>query len=204
MKKMRKISFIILIVTYLTLLFGCSEGKYADSSNWNVTDEVFSSQYFELYMNGIEAIAEKYHINGITSEMNTDGKGFIIYCSDEDELIQFSFYNTVSGYGNYRSYYYAFRTNREDLFHYSNYLSNIAFISEVNEFVSFDYQGDTDTYQKLYVGYLEDKSNTYYFHYDSVVGNLGYLVTWGDHFSETESRWYISFEFHGLLKTNPE
>lgn len=197
---MRKLLIVLLMVIYPTLLCGCSDGEYAVSSNWHVADEAFSSQYFGQYMNGIEAIAENYQINGITFEMNTDGKGFIIYWSDEDELIQFSFYNTASGYGNYRSYYYVFRTNKEDLFHYPNYTSNIAFISEVNEFVSFDYQGDAGTYQELYISYLEDKSNSYYFHHDSVVGNLGYLVTWGDHYSETEIRWYISFEFHSLLK----
>ena len=189
------------MIIYSTLLLGCSDGKYADSSNWNISDELFSSQYFEYYSDGIEAIAENYQINGITSEMNPDGKGFCINYLDDNQLIQFSFYNTLSGYGNYHSYYYIFRTNIEDLFHYSDYSIYLAFINEVNEFVSFDFQGGVETFQELYMNYISHSGQTSFAtHYDSVVGNLGYWIVCSDNYSDTEQRWYIEFHFHSLLK----
>ncbi len=201
---MKKVVGFLVLILFVIPCIGCTDNDYRDSSNWNVEDAEFMDDYYYFYITNIDAIANGYNL-GLTQEIIVeDVNRFTVSYYDDDEIIRFSFLNSTGGYGMFRSRYYYFNAEMEKLFDFSRYSTLLSFVSDVNAFVAFDYQGDSSTYQELYNNNLGHESNTDYYHFDSVVGNIGYWVMWGDNFSETETRWYIAFKYTSLLKVITE
>jgi hypothetical protein len=197
---MKKIAAFLILFFVCISCIGCFDNEYSDSSNWAISDIEFLDEYFDCYITNIDSIAGGFDL-GLTQEISIEDENrFNVSYSDDDEIVKFYFLNDTGGFGWYRSDYCYFNENKEVLFDYSRYFTILSFVSDVNALVAFDYQGDERTYQELYENYLVQGPNTFYYHFDSVVGNIGYLVTIGDHYSETETRWYISFEYQSLLE----
>lgn len=195
------------IVVFLLLLLacisctGCYDNEYRDSSGWNITDIEFMDEYYNYYTTNINSLVSNYGLNFTRNVSIEDVNRFTISYYNDDELVMFHFLNDSGGFGSFRSEYFFFSVDKDDLFDFSKYQTILSFITEVNELVAYDYQGSEDTYQELYNNNLGDEPNTYYYHSDSIVGNVGYWVMWGDNYSDSETRWYITFKYRSLLKT---
>jgi hypothetical protein len=197
---MKNIIRIAVIQLSLLSLVGCKDHAYRNASNWTVTDDVFMQQYLQFYTSSITMIYNKYDFEYTQEVAIEEDNRFSITYQNDCEVIKFIFLNDRGGFGHYRSNYYYFNDDLEGIFFYEHHNAILAFVSEINSIVSFDYQGDVDTYYDLYVNHLTHQQNTYFYHFDSVVGYIGYGVTWNNHFSDAESRWYISFGYTSLLK----
>lgn len=180
---------------------GCSDSKYRDSSSWDITDTDFMDVYHSYYVNNIDSLVGDYGLDFTRMVSVDDVNRFSVSYYNDDELVIFHFLNDTGGFGAFRSEYFYFNIEKNNLLDFSKYQVILSFITEVNELVAYDYQGSSDTYQELFNNNMDDEPNTYYYHSDSNVGNVGYWVMWGDNYSDTETRWYIAFKYRSLLKT---
>ncbi|MFA5006796.1 MAG: hypothetical protein WC509_04975 [Candidatus Izemoplasmatales bacterium] len=196
----RIVSILILILVSISCA-GCFDSQYRDSSCWDITDTDFMDGYYNYYLDNISSLVSDYGFDFTRMVIVDDVNRFSISYYNDDELVIFHFLNDTGGFGAFRSEFFYFNFDKNNLLDFSKYQAILSFITEVNELVAFDFQGSSDTYQELFDNNIDDEPNTYYYHSDSVVGNVGYWVMWGDNYSDTETRWYIAFKFRSLLKT---
>lgn len=200
MKTIRRFGIVVLILMASFLCFSCSDNSYPRSSGWDVSNEDFMSSYYNHILSVVSEIAQENGVDYSVLTSEDSDNSFTITYYDDNEKIEFYFVNDPSGFGRYYSDYCIFELNQEDLFNYEKYRNSLMFISDVNSIMAYDFQGSERTYYDLYCSYLNDGPNSQYYHYDSIVGNIGYWVTWGDNYSSSETRWYISFKYISLLE----
>ncbi|PKK99093.1 MAG: hypothetical protein CVV57_04605 [Tenericutes bacterium HGW-Tenericutes-2] len=197
---MKKLILITLFLI-LTLLSGCtSSTSYSSYSNWNVTDEDFTS----LYKNEVELLitdlASNYNIVEVQQTSELDNDSFEIRYSINDFDIVFIFINDVSvAYFSAQLWHY--EESFDNLFQFSKYENYLAFIDVVTNRLVFDYQGGIQSYRLIYDEKLEDYGKCcYFYHSDDLTGDIGYSIMWNHQLSSSDTRSVVIFKYRGLLR----
>jgi hypothetical protein len=191
----------ITIFLILTILSGCtSNSNYASYSNWNISDEEFTSLYKTEVELMITDLASNYNIIGIQQTAELDNDSFEIRYSTDDFDIVFIFTNDVSvAYFSAQLWHY--EQSFENLLQYSKYEDYLVFIDVVTNRLVFDYQGGIQSYQMIYDEKLEDYNNCcYFYHSDDFTGDIGYSIMWNNQHSPIDTRSVILFKYRGLLR----
>jgi len=191
----------LLVLLSVLLLSGCTnKDDYASQSKWNVDEKLFIEYYKNFYSDLISEKAKLYDINAQQKIEFTDDYILKIYYETDDYIIKFRFTNHNS-FAYYKSYYCRFDSNFEQLISFKLHEEILNFVNDVNQSVAYDFKGGVDTYKELYQNRITRKGdNSYRYHFDNSVGNIGYSVSLSDNYSALEDRWYLNFEFISLLK----
>lgn len=192
---MKKTSLFVCICLICSLLFcSCSsfyydyidpilfpEEQYYKGANWNCELDEFETIYLEIYTQKIEELKEKYSLSFSTKldiENSTDSDHikitFLLYC--EEYTIRLNLSSSTSiGYLYTYLYYYA---DNNDYHDYSKLQYLLGFINDFTNYVGYDTKTDKNYFDALYFDALDNEENfaTYYYHYDSTIGNVGYIA----------------------------
>lgn len=192
---------LITIFLILTLMYGCtSNSNYASYSNWNMSNEAFTS----LYKNEVELLitdlALNYNIMGVQQTAELDNDSFEIRYSTNDFDLAFIFINDVSA-AYFSAQLWHYEESFENLFQFSKYENYLTFIDVVTNRLIFDYQGGVQSYRLIYDEKLEDYTKCcYFYHSDDLTGDIGYSIMWDHQLSPSDNRSVILFKYRGLLR----
>ena len=192
----------ILIITLLLLVIGltaCSRPEYSRNINWKMSDEEFIDEYSIYCMDVIDEVLHDLEINLVFSVENMHDDKFDIDYQGEDMSIEFNFKNDGS-VAYYSVNLIMFNFTETTLTDLSTVLVYLEFIDEVTEALVYDYQGGVYVYEDLLENLRNDENNTLTYYFDDGIGKVGYWVTSGDSYSQTEDRDYVSFRYQGLLR----
>lgn len=191
------------------------DAKYAKASGWNCSQEKFCDEYAALYKAKIQELKTTYEI-----DCNEDIEQ---YNSGNDNILTVNLYNDeftiVMRFGNfglYGGYYvdlYYYGSDSGDLDDYGNYKHLVDFINDLTTYVAYDTRSEESDnhFEKLHDEciQLELKNNSYMYHFDHIVGDVGYSVglkkdNYGYYYKmQKNSSVNIlsnSFSFEGILK----
>ena len=216
---MKKLIVLTLIITSLFSVSSCSfmdrllggDEDYYKQSNWECTDEEFSTVYYDLYQAKIDELKQVYQIECETLVEHPEDRVYYIYLYSDIFTINFDFYN-CNGYGSIKAKLYYFETANTSLDDYESQKPYVDFLNDFINYAGFDTITDNNQFEVLYQAGTtgserEDKSNFY--HYDSLVGNVGYYTIldydgggWYYRAEKNKECNLISnvFAFEGLLK----
>ena len=212
-----KIACIVVLLSLIIFsIFGCdnNDNDYYLGANWNVSKEVFVTEYYELYHTEIERVKEKCKFecseNVICSETSSGGKKIEIYLYTDIFTISLNF-TCREKIAYYRGYLYYYG-NDGNYGKYEDFKHLVYFLNDFTNYVAYDTKTEENYFEKLYYEAEQDedlrKGASYYYHYDSAIGNVGYAVDLGQEagyyymaaFDEDLEKYCYEFSFEGLLK----
>lgn len=200
------IGFCLLCLTYLIF----PEDEYAKSSEWSCDNETFSKEYLDIYISKLEELQAKH---GIICELritenNDNGQcSYDIYLSNDEFAIHFILRNNKS-FGEYTVRLEFYDKEINSLYNYDKQRNAVNFINEFTHYVAFDTKHDEceNHFERLYLETVQNQNsnriNTYIYHQDDLVGNIGYSISTPYIYKsadgiETAENYYL---FEGLLK----
>lgn len=209
------IVFAFIIVAFI-LVDHFIETRYINGVNWNVDNETFESENVVFYNEEILRLMNKYSLDcTLHTEKNYNENGkliydFYLYCEDYTIVI-----NMVNGYelGFYKIAVYYYNDNRLNN-NYNDIQPVVDFANEITNIIAYDTKMNENQFEKLYYDALnsEKKYATNYYHFDNIVGNVGYKVDVRENTGSLSSGYYYMlqkehvakscyvFEFDGVLK----
>ena len=171
---MRKIiSVLLLVVIFLT---SCNRVEYFEQAGWNATEENFQTDYYYAYMAKTEELKVLHNIECHIEEKFFQ-KGYYIYLYNDDFTIGIRFLNSekLAFYRIDLFYYGDSEASRKD---YEKQRPLVNFINDFTNYVAFDTKTDKNHFEALYYECSEEEPFTSnYYHYDSIVGNVGYYIS---------------------------
>ena len=192
------------------------EEQYYKGANWNCELDVFTSTYLELYTKKIEELKEKYDLSFAVKceiednlELKSNQISFLLYT--EEYTFRFVMNNGIElGSLDTYLYYYGYYANPDVYPEYSTFEHLFAFINDFTNYVGYDTKTDKNYFDTLYFEAVDNKDEfaSYHYHYDSTIGNVGYLAD----LDSEEGYYYIGaydttvkkacsrFWFEGILK----
>lgn len=167
------ISILLLFVIFLT---SCNRVEYFEQSGWNCTDVIFQTYYNNLYKVKIAELKEIYNLRFSEQESKELNGNYQLYLYNDDFTIQIKFANgeKLAFYRIDLFYYGDSEVSRKD---YEKQRSLVNFINDFTNYVAFDTKTDKNYFEALYYECCEEKTfASNYYHYDSIVGNVGYYI----------------------------
>ena len=199
-------------VDFFDFLYGLvfNDAEYKDSSNWNCTNEEFETIYVGEYTRIVEELANKYGINynQLTKAYMDRGDFYFWLDLYSDEFtVELRFVN-LGSHGKFHVNLYYFSQNIDDLNNYEKQKKYVDFINDLTNVVAFDTKTDKNHFERLYAE-CEYIDVSYIYHFDHIVGEVGYVVSIGREsdgyyykMQENEELEILSnrFTFDGILK----
>ena len=212
-----KIACIVVLLSLIIFsIFGCdnNDNDYYLGANWHVSNEQFGTEYYELYLNEITRLSEKYNFeyfeNVNVSDKGTVYKYIDIYLYTNMFTIRLNFTSNIDG-ADYDGFLYYYG-NDGNYGKYEDFKHLVYFLNDFTNYVAYDTKTEENYFEKLYYEAEQDedlrKGASYYYHYDSAIGNVGYAVDLGQEagyyymaaFDEDFEKYCYEFSFEGLLK----
>lgn len=193
-----------------------TNSQYYLGAGWNVDDETFASEYYDLYLNKIQSLKEKYELDCLIhierSSLNEEGNDknkLVVFLYCEKYTILFEFTNCHDlGYYDAELYYYGDTQPSED---YSDFSPLVEFINDITNYAAYDAKTESNRFEELYYEAVVDDDNNCAmdeYHHDSIIGGVYYLVNLNyideyyymlQHDSSFAKKAY-DFRFNGILK----
>ena len=202
---------ILLLLSLLLSFCSCtwSWEEYALSTNWHCTKEEFIENYLPLYVDKVEELKAFYDVECVLTVdiLYYYGINICLYnevFTADMFLICRDSHATISS----NLYFYG---NESTLFNYNAQKVYVDLINDFVNYVAFDTKADENRFASLYLQSMqkEEKCASDHYHFDELVGYVGYSVdldkdTFGNYYMcrgdfELETR-ANCFSFEGLLK----
>ena len=210
---MKKIIAFVLVLIALLLLNSCDETYYYKSVGWNVSVQDFNQNYIPHYKEQLSLLAEKYSLSHQSIVDITNQATAVLYETylyNEEYTIKIIIRNEVE-LATYKItlYYYGSEMNNVD--DYNTQKDSVNFINDFTNYVAYDSISEENKFEMLWqkAHMEEDLKASDRCHYDSLVGNIGYIVTLNDMYSgyyymmqknEDVNLICNTYSFSGLLK----
>ncbi|MBO7305068.1 MAG: hypothetical protein J6V09_07605 [Clostridia bacterium] len=191
------------------------DAKYAKASGWNCSQEEFCGEYIALYKAKIQELRILCGIdcNVDIKQSNSDGNNILSVNLYNDEFTIVAYFANFGMYGDYSVDLYYYGINSADLDDYEKYRNLVDFINELTMYAAYDTKTEENCnhFAKLHYECIQQelKNNSYMYHFDHIVGDVGYSVglkkdNYGYYYKmQKNSSVNIlanSFSFKGILK----
>lgn len=207
-------------------MFDYEGDTYYLGANWDCNTEAFIAEYQPLYLEEIERLRNKYHLDMETtisaehvkrSEDSLWKYRLEVYIYDERCSIRLLFTdieykNETQGYYKANLYYYGSENGFGD---YEDFKPMVEFLNDITNYTAYDARADQNHFERLYYEAVqnEGKHSSWEIHFDNTIGNVRYLVqlanenVGGYHYmalkDESIKKNCYHFNFEGLLKALP-
>ena len=224
-KRFTQIVAVLFCVLIVVSFSSCNRVEYFETTGWYCTHDEFQL-YCDLYKAKIEELKSIYGIECDDKEekrlyIDSDVSVYEINMFNDEFTIIIRFNNgeELAFYKIDLYYYGDSAASREN---FENQRSLVNFINDFTNYVAFDTKTDKNYFEVLYneckksdgkptvnYSYQYDSSASNNYHYDSVVGNIGYSVTlnynaYGEYYKMQGDSNCMAFcnhyRFDGLLK----
>jgi len=187
-------------------------GQYYLGAGWDCDDETFANEYYPLYYNEIQRLKTLYGLEcqeRVDFDTRGDSVNFnvISYCLYSN-YYTICLYLNNNGIAEYNVCLYYF-VNDKSSDNHDDLTPLLGFINDFTNYVAYDTRTDCNHFERLFNdAVLDGKYADYLYHYDSLIGNVGYTVYlsapigyyyMAEFNSELEKSGY-RFTFDGLLK----
>ena len=220
---MRKMILLSLILLVSVSLMSCGavvdwllinldkNGQYYLGAGWDCNDETFANEYYPLYYSEIQRLKALHGLEcqeRVDWDYDTMGNPkvtFYLYC--EEYTFRLKLLGGSIGYYDGYLYYYAEDRSTDK---YEEFKPLVEFLNDFTNYAAYDTKTDCNHFEKMFNDAISngEKYSSFYYHYDSVIGNVGYYVQltqekgyyyMAEFNSDIEKTCYL-FSFDGLLK----